>query len=520
MAAAGAAVLVAAAAVPFFPTTFLPPFNEGTLLIGLRLNPGVTLTETSALARQAEVLVKQVPEVTHVGRRSGRAELDEHAEGVHVSELDVGLKPTAELTRSMDEIKADIRARLVNLPAALEIGQPISHRIDHMLSGVRSQIAIKIFGEDLDALRGQADALRAKLATIPGIADLQIEKQVLAPQIKVRIDYAAAAQYGVPAPQVLTALQALVEGEKVTQIVEGSRRFALVVKLPESARSVEGLGQILIETPNGRIPLSKIATIEDGDGPNQISRDDGKRRIVLSANASGRALSEIVADIRKVVAETKLPEGYFITLGGQFQAQEEASRLVGLLSHRVADADVRGAVQPLQVGGAVGADHGEHPAGAGRRGDRPVAVGPAAERGGAGRLHHAGRHLGAQRHPEGQPLHQPDALRGRVLRPEDDPARLAGAAEPGADDRAGHGLRAGAAAVRGRAARHRGAAPGGRGDLLRPDQLDPARHLPHAGDVLALRPQAGRSADGRQGRRGALISLPLSHTSPTPKGLP
>ena len=332
MAAAGAAVLVAAVAVPFFPTTFLPPFNEGTLVIGLRLNPGVTLTESSALARQAEVLIKQVPEVTHVGRRSGRAELDEHAEGVHVNELDVGLKPTAELTRSMDEIRSDIRARLVNLPAALEIGQPISHRIDHMLSGVRSQIAIKIFGEDLDALRGQADLLRAKLATIPGIADLQIEKQVLAPQIKVRIDYAAAAQYGVPAPQVLNALQALVEGEKITQIVEGSRRFALVVKLPESARSVEGLGQILIETPNGRIPLSKIATIEDGDGPNQISRDDGKRRIVLSANASGRALSEIVADIRKVVADTKLPEGYFITLGGQFQAQEEASRLIGLLS--------------------------------------------------------------------------------------------------------------------------------------------------------------------------------------------
>jgi HME family heavy-metal exporter len=175
-------------------------------------------------------------------------------------------------------------------------------------------------------------AAREAGGTIPGIADLQIEKQVLAPQIKVRIDYVAAAQYGVPAPQVLNALQALVEGEKVTQIVEGSRRFALVVKLPESARSVEGLGQILIETPNGRIPLSKIASIEDGDGPNQISRDDGKRRIVLSANASGRALSEIVADIRKVVAETKLPEGYFITLGGQFQAQVEASRLVGLLS--------------------------------------------------------------------------------------------------------------------------------------------------------------------------------------------
>ena len=332
LAAAGVGVLVAAAAVPFFPTTFLPPFNEGTLMVGLRLNPGVTLAESSALAQQAERLVKQVPEVTHVGRRSGRAELDEHAEGVHVSELDVGLRPAAELTRPMDAIVADIRARLAPLPAAIGMGQPISHRIDHMLSGVRSQIAIKVFGEDLDTLRGQAESLRARLAGIPGLADLEVEKQVLAPQIKVRVDYAAAARYGVPAPQVLATLQNLVEGERVTQIVEGNRRFALVVKLPESARSIEGLGQVMIDTPLGAVPLSRLATIEDSDGPNQISRDDGRRRIVLSANAQGRALSEVVADIRRVVAETRLPEGYFVTLGGQFQAQEEASRLVGLLS--------------------------------------------------------------------------------------------------------------------------------------------------------------------------------------------
>lgn len=332
LAAGAIAILVAAVAVPFFPKTFLPPFNEGTLLIGMRLNPGVTLAESSALAQQAEVLVKAVPEVVHVGRRSGRAELDEHAEGVHVSELDVGLKPASEMTRSMAEISADIRARLINLPAAIAIGQPISHRIDHMLSGVRSQIAIKIFGDDLDTLRGQADALRGRLAGIPGIADLEIEKQVLAPQIKVSVNYATAAQYGVPTPQILATLQSLVEGEKVTQVVEGGRRFALVVRLPESARSLQGLGQILLETPGGPIPLAKIATIEDGDGPNQVSRDDGKRRIVISANAQGRALSEIVEDIRKVVGESKLPEGYFITLGGQFQAQEEASRLVGLLS--------------------------------------------------------------------------------------------------------------------------------------------------------------------------------------------
>jgi len=292
------------------------------LLVGMRLNPGVTLAESSALAKQAEVLVKQVPEVVHVGRRSGRAELDEHAEGVHVSELDVGLKPASELTRSMNDISADIRSRLVNLPAAIAVGQPISHRIDHMLSGVRSQIAIKIFGEDLDTLRGQADVLRAKLAAIPGLADLEIEKQVLSPQIKVRIDYAAAAQYGVPTPQILSMLQGLIEGEKAAQIVEGGRRFALVMRLPESSRTIEGLGRIQFTTPHGSVPLSRIATIEDSDGPNQISRDGGKRRIVLSANAQGRALSEIVADIRRVVAETKMPEGYFVTLGGQFQAQE------------------------------------------------------------------------------------------------------------------------------------------------------------------------------------------------------
>jgi HME family heavy-metal exporter len=355
MAAAGVAVVVAAAAVPFFPTTFLPPFNEGTLLIGLRLNPGVTLAETSALARQAEVLVSQVPEVTHVGRRSGRAELDEHAEGVHVSELDVGLKPTAELTRTMDEIKADIRARLINLPAALEIGQPISHRIDHMLSGVRSQIAIKIFGEDLDALRGQADVLRAKLAAIPGIADLQIEKQVLAPQIKVRVDYAAAAQYGVPAPQVLTTLQNLVEGEKITQIVEGSRRFALVVRLPESARSVEGLSQILIETPNGRIPLSKIATIEDGDGPNQISRDDGKRRIVLSANASGAgACRRSWPTSARWWPRRSCPRATSSPWAASSRRRRKPRAWSVCCQHRVADADVRGALQPLQVQRAGG----------------------------------------------------------------------------------------------------------------------------------------------------------------------
>ena len=327
-----ASVIVAAASVPFMASSFLPPFNEGTLLIGLRLNPGVSLSESAGVASQAEKLVRQVPEVTYVGRRSGRAELDEHAEGVYVSELDVGLKPAGDLDRSMAEIQADIRSRLVNLPAAIAIGQPISHRIDHMLSGVRSQIAFKIFGDDLDVLRSQADLLRSKLAGIEGLVDLEIEKQVLAPQIKVRIDYDKAAQYGVSTSQIMATLQGMVEGERLSQIIEGNRRFALVIKLPDSARNLEGLADILIDTPNGKIPLSKIASIEDGDGPNQISRDGGKRRIVLSANASKRALSDIVADIRTVISNQTLPEGYFITLDGQFKAQEEASKVIGLLS--------------------------------------------------------------------------------------------------------------------------------------------------------------------------------------------
>ncbi|MFM9902437.1 MAG: efflux RND transporter permease subunit [Polaromonas sp.] len=329
LAAAGVSVLLAAAAVPFFPTTFLPPFNEGVALVGLRLNPGTTLAETSRIGTVAEKALSGIPEVEHVGRRSGRAELDEHAEGVHVSELDLRLKPSE---RSVAEIYADIRSRIASLPAAIGIGQPISHRIDHLLSGVRAQIAIKIYGDDLDTLRGQAEALRQRLSVLPGIVDLEVEKQVLTPQIKVQVDHDKARGYGLPPAQLLAELQMLIDGQQITQIVEGNRRFNLVLRLPETGRGIEGLRNLLIDTPAGRIPLSQLATIEEGDGPNQVSRDDGRRRIVLSANAQGRALSDVVADIRQVTGDTALPEGYFITLGGQFQAQEDASRLIGLLS--------------------------------------------------------------------------------------------------------------------------------------------------------------------------------------------
>ena len=322
-------LVLSLATVPFFPKAFLPAFNEGTLTISMMLNPGTSLEESNRVGRLAESLIATVPEVKSVGRRTGRAELDEHAEGVHSSEIDVDLKPSV---RGREAVMADIRASLASLPAATTVGQPISHRLDHLLSGVRAQIALKIYGDDLDTLRGQAASLRGLLAKIPGLTDLQVEKQVLIPQIKVRLDYSKAAQFGVSPGSLLKMLETLTEGDTVAQIVDGNKRFNLVIRLPDSARDTQGLGNILISTPHGRIPLSQIATIEESDGPNQIGRENGRRRIVVSANTDGSDMSKIVSQIRETVAAVHLPEGYFISIEGQFEAQEQATRLIGGLS--------------------------------------------------------------------------------------------------------------------------------------------------------------------------------------------
>lgn len=324
-----AAVALAALAVTQFPRSFLPPFNEGTLTVNVLLNPGTSLEESTRIATLAEQMARQVPEVHKVGRRTGRAELDEHAEGVHYTEMDVDLRPS---DRPRDAVIEDLRARLAVLPASVNIGQPISHRLDHLLSGVRAQVALKVYGDDLDTLRATAEQLRVRLAAVPGVADLQIEKQVLIPQLKIRLDYDAAAQYGVAPGAVLRSLQQLIEGERITQVIDGPRRIDLVVRLSDAAREPEALRQLLVPTPRGPVPLSRLASVEEGDGPNQIGRENGRRRIVLSANAEGRALSDVVADIRRTLADTPLPTGYFTALEGQFQAQEQASRLIALLA--------------------------------------------------------------------------------------------------------------------------------------------------------------------------------------------
>ena len=323
------AVVLAAATIPLFPRAFLPPFNEGTLTVNVVLNPGTSLAESNRIGTLAEQIVAGVPEVTQVGRRTGRAELDEHAEGVHYTEMDVDLKASE---RSREAIINDIRTRLAVLPAVSNVGQPISHRLDHLLSGVRAQIALKVYGDDLDTLRGLAADLRVRLSKIPGITDLAVEKQVLIPQIKIHVDYEQVARYGVAPGVLLRSLQQMIEGERITQIVEGNRRFDLVVRLPESGRGLQELQNLLIETPTGAVPLSKLATIEDGDGPNQISRENARRRIVISANTDGSDMSRVIADIRTELAAKALPEGYFTSLEGQFQAQEQAARLIALLA--------------------------------------------------------------------------------------------------------------------------------------------------------------------------------------------
>ena len=327
--AALAAVIVAGALVPFFPRAFLPAFNEGTFTVSLLMNPGTSLQQSNQIGALAEKLIMQVPEVTQVGRRTGRAELDEHAEGVHSSEIDVDIKRSA---RSREQIIRDIRNQLAALPVVTNVGQPISHRLDHLLSGVRAQIALKIYGDDLDTLRSLATDLQERLAKIPGLVDLQIEKQVRIPQLKVTVDYAKATQYGITPAAINAALETLINGKDVAEVFESNRRFDVVLRVADSDRTAEGLSNLLIETPSGRIPLKLIAEISDSDGPNQISRDNSRRRIVLLGNSDGTDMAQIIAALRAELAKTALPEGYSTRLEGQFQAQEESTRLIAILS--------------------------------------------------------------------------------------------------------------------------------------------------------------------------------------------
>jgi HME family heavy-metal exporter len=296
----------------------------------MTVQPGISLAESNRLGTIAEQLILQVPEVVSVGRRTGRAELDEHAEGVHSAEIDVDLKRSA---RHKETIMADIRARLIALPINVNVGQPISHRLDHLQSGVRAELVVKLFGADLDRLQGLAETTRQRLAGIQGLTDLQVERQTRIPEVRVVVDYEKLALYGVSAASVTEALEGLSNGRVVSQIIQGNRRFDVVLRLSDQDRTTTGLQQLLVSAGGHHVPLRLLARIEETTGPNQIQREGGQRRIAVLANSDGtRDMRRIVEDVRVVLEALTPPPGYLARLEGTFRAEEEARRLIGSLA--------------------------------------------------------------------------------------------------------------------------------------------------------------------------------------------
>ena len=330
------AVLLVAGSFALYPgmgKIFLPDFNEGTSTINILSAPGTSLAESNRIGTIAEKLLLSVPEVISTGRRTGRAELDEHAEGVHYTEIDVDFRKSS---RSRREILDDIREKLGQIPGiVMNVGQPISHRLDHLLSGVRAQIAVKIFGPDLDQLRLYAAEAEAAMKGITGLVDLQTEKQVLIDQLKIQVNREKAAIYGLGAGELNEQLETALNGRGVAQVLEGQRTYDLVVRLNEAARANPAvIRDILIDTPvGGKVPLSLIADVRESKGPNIINREDVQRRIVVSANVSGRDLGSVVAEIQKTLGEkVHLSGTYFISYEGQFQSQQEATRVIAVLA--------------------------------------------------------------------------------------------------------------------------------------------------------------------------------------------
>ena len=311
------------------PKSFLPAFNEGTSLVSLMFTPGISLTDSERLGAQAERLISDVPEVVSVSRRTGRAELDEHAEGVHMNEIDINLAPSE---RSRAVVLEDIRARLAPIPGSFSLGQPISHRLDHLLSGVQAAIVLKISGDDLDTLRSLAGQAEQLLQGIPGLVDLRVERQVRAPEIHIRVDEDAARFYGVTPAHVAEQVDMLSGGEQLAEVIDGSRRFAVTIQLPGNERTSEGLGGVLIDTPRGAVPLGSLASVEESDGPNQVQREDGRRRIVVSGNTAGASTEAVVQEIEARLKKLALPRGYSLRIEGQYLAQREASQKIALLS--------------------------------------------------------------------------------------------------------------------------------------------------------------------------------------------
>ena len=316
-----------------FGRSFLPPFNEGALTINTATVPGISLEKSNEIGREVEESLLEIPEITSTSRRTGRAELAEHSFGVNVSEIDA---PISFSGRNKEEVVADVRERLSQIDGIIfEVGQPVSHRIDAMLSGTEANIAIKVFGTELKTMYNKATEIRNLIVDIEGIADVNVEQQVEIPQLQIRPKRQLLARYGISIADFGHFIEAALGGEKVSDVYEGERLFELIVRYNEEHRgSIEAIRNTLIETGDGqKIPLHFVADINSDFGPNTISREDVKRKIVVSANVAGSDLRTIVNEIqRRVNKNVELPENYFVTYGGQFESESEASRVLLITS--------------------------------------------------------------------------------------------------------------------------------------------------------------------------------------------
>ncbi|MBA3503894.1 MAG: efflux RND transporter permease subunit [Deltaproteobacteria bacterium] len=322
--------VAAGALLPFVGRSFLPEFNEGALTINAVTLPGTSLAESDARGRRIEEILLGFPEVVSTARRTGRAELDEHAQDVNATEIEVRLRRSE---RSREELLTAMRAALARMPGtSFTIGQPISHRIDHMLSGTRAAVAVKLFGDDLFTLRLYAEQLRRAIADVDGAVDIAIEQQIDIPQVVVDFDLDRVARAGTHRGELADAMEVALAGKKVTQVLEGQRTYDVVVRYAPRDRDVEDLRELPIDVPNhGLLPLGMLATVRRDVGPNTITRESTQRKMVIMANVSGRDLGSVVEDIRGRVATVNLPEGYHVVVGGQFESQESASRTLLLL---------------------------------------------------------------------------------------------------------------------------------------------------------------------------------------------
>ena len=312
--------------------SFLPPFNEGSFTINVSSLPGISLDESDQIGRRAEALLLQVPEIKTVARKTGRAELDEHALGGNVSESEA---PFELQDRSREEVMNDVRKKLSTISGAnIEIGQPISHRIDAMLSGTEANIAIKLFGTDLNLMFTVGNQIKAAIQTIPGLVDLKVEQQIERPQLTITPKRELLAKYGIPLPEFEEYINVMLGGEAVSQVYDDGKSFDLTVKTSDASRAtIDDISNLMIDAAGQKVPLSYVADIRSVTGPNTINRENVQRKIVISANVSERDLRGVVNDIRNKVDESiKLPEGYHIEYGGQFESEEAASRTLLLTS--------------------------------------------------------------------------------------------------------------------------------------------------------------------------------------------